>query len=157
MDKSDHISTKNYSLSDWAIDGLINGLVGGIAMLFVLTVLVLSSGGSPDGLLGSFSSVELASPVQGLISHLAVSSIYGVLYGVLIWPVLLRLSSAKLLGWLGGVIYGALLLYLAQVAILPGTNSPLAQLPFGQWALGHAVYGLVLGVLFARKLVQKGS
>jgi hypothetical protein len=89
--------------------------------------------------------------VQGLLSHLAVSAIYGMLFGVLAWPVLRRFSSRKITGWLGGLVYAILLLLLAQIAILPGTNSPLEQIPFWQWALAHGVYGLILGGLFARK------
>jgi hypothetical protein len=93
----------------------------------------------------------LTSPLQGLLSHLAVSAIYGVLFGALIWSILVRFSAAKIISIIAGLVYAIFLLMLAQTAILPGTGSPLAQLPFWQWALGHAIYGLTLGVLFARK------
>jgi putative exporter of polyketide antibiotics len=45
----------------------------------------------------------------------------------------------------------AKLVFLAQIAILPGTNSQLGQIPFWQWALGHCIYGLVLGSMFLRR------
>jgi hypothetical protein len=65
--------------------------------------------------------------------------------------VLARISSAKIISIIGGLVYAVILLLLAQTAILPGIGLPLAKLSFWQWALGHVVYGLVLGGLFARK------
>ena len=153
MDKTSLISKDRESGNNRAVDGLLYGLVGGIAMLVSLLAFALLSGDSPGALLTHFSAGNSTSPIQGLLSHLAVSAIYGLLFGALVWPVLLRLTSAKLSGWLGGFGYAILLLFLAQIAVLPGTNSPLAQLPLWQWALGHGIYGLVLGGLFAGKSV----
>jgi len=79
--------------------------------------------------------------------------LYGLLFGALVWPVLRHFSSASWVGWFGGLAYAVVLLLLAQIAILPGVNSPLAQLPFWQWAFGHSIYGFVLGGLFTRKVV----
>ena len=151
MDKIDLITDNKNSLSIWAVDGLLYGLVGGMAMLVSLISFALLSGEAPRALLERFSAGDLTSPLQGVISHLAVSAIYGVLFGSLVWPVLRHFSSTKWMGWLGGLGYAVLLLALAQIAILPGVNSPLAQLPFWEWALGHGIYGLVLGGLFTRK------
>jgi hypothetical protein len=152
MDKTSLVSKKVNSAGNLAVDGLIYGLVSGGAMSLSLAALALLTGETLGAILEDFSSSGLTSPVQGLLSHLAVSAIYGMLFGVLIWPVLLRFSSAKMIGLLGGLVYAILLLLLAQIVILPATDSPLAQLPFWQWALGHGVYGLVLGRLFTRKL-----
>lgn len=151
MEKSDLILENRNSLSNWAVDGLFYGLIAGVAMFLGLAALVLFSGISPGALLERFSADGPTSPLQGLLSHLAVSAIYGVLFGALIWPMLRRFSSIRMMGWLGGLGYALLLLVLAQIAILPGVNSPLAQLPFWGWALGHLIYGLVLGGLFNRK------
>jgi hypothetical protein len=152
MDKASLITDNKNSLSNLAVDGLLYGLVGGVAMLLGLAAFALFSGDSPGALLERFGPNGSTSPIQGLLSHLAVSAIYGVLFGSLIWPVLRRYPSANLAGWFGGLGYGLLLFVFAQVAILPGSNSPLAQLPFWEWASGHAIYGLVLGGLFARKV-----
>ena len=152
MDKTSLDSKNVNSAGNLAVDGLIYGLVSGGAMSLSLAALALLTSETPGAILEYFSSSGLTSPVQGLLSHLAVSAIYGMLFGVLIWPFLLRFSSAKMIGFLGGLVYAILLLLLAQIVILPVTDSPLAQLPFWQWAMGHGVYGLVLGRLFTRKL-----
>ena len=151
MDKTDRITRNNIDISNRAVDGLIYGLISGVAMVLSLAIFALLYGESPGAYLERFSAGGLTSPIQGLLSHLAVSAIYGVLFGALIWSVLIRFSPAKIISIIGGLVYAAVLLLLAQTAILPGTGSPLVQLPFWQWALGHAVYGLVLGGLFARK------
>ena len=151
MDKTGQISRNKLGVSNLAVDGLIYGLISGVAMVFSLAVFALLSGETPAAYLEYFSAGGLTSPMQGLLSHLAVSAIYGVLFGALIWSVLVRFSSAKMAGLLGGLGYALLLLILAQIAILPGSDSPLLQLPFWQWAMSHVVYGLTLGVLFARK------
>jgi len=151
MDKIDQISRDKVGIGNLAVDGLIYGLISGVAMVLSLAAFALLSGESPGAYLERFSTGGLTSPLQGLLSHLAISAIYGVLFGALIWSVLVRFSSAKILSIIAGLLYAAFLLFMAQTAILPGTGSPLAQLPFWQWALGHAVYGLTLGILFARK------
>jgi len=151
MDKNGLITSSKSDIRTLAVDGLIFGLLSGLGMYLVMAILALLSGNSAATLMERFSVSGSASPIQGLLSHLAVSAIYGMLFGALIWPVVRRFSSAKLTGWLSGVGYALLLLFLAQVAILPGTNSPLAQLPFWEWALGHLAYGLILGVFFARQ------
>ena len=151
MDKTGLLSGDKNSVSNLAVDGLIYGLVSGVAMILSLAAFTLFSGETPGAYLQYFSVGGLTSPMQGLFSHLAVSAIYGVLFGVLVWPVLERFLSAKISAIVGGVFYALFLLLLAKITILPGTSSPLGQIPFWQWTLGHAVYGLVLGALFARQ------
>jgi hypothetical protein len=151
MDKVDIITEDKNSISNLAIDGVIFGLMGGIAMILFLGVVVLLVGETPADLMARFGMNESTSPVRGLISHLAVSAIYGALFGALVWPLLTRFASANMSGWVGGLIYAGLLYLLSQFAILPMANSPLTQIPLWWWALGHAIYGLVLGGLFARK------
>jgi len=150
MDKTGLISGDKNRVSNLAVDGLIYGLVSGVAMVLSLAAFALFSGETPGAYLQYFSVGGLTSPAQGLLSHLSVSAIYGVLFGALIWPVVQRFSALKLMGWLGGLGYGLLLLFLAQVAILPATASPLAQLPLWERVLGHVSYGLILGAFFAR-------
>jgi hypothetical protein len=151
MDKYCLLIKNRNTASNLAVDGLIYGLNSGVAMYFALALLALLSGGSPGALLERFSGGGLTTPVQGLLSHLAVSAIYGVLFGVFVWPLLRRLSSGRIIEWLGGFAYAAVLLFLAQIAILPVTNSPLGEVHFWQLALGHGVYGLVLGGLFSER------
>ena len=151
MDKSDTLPEKKSGISTLAVDGVIYGVVAGVAMFFSLIALATLSGDAPGVILARFSGGGITSPMVGLVGHLGVSAIYGVLFGIIFWPVLARYSSGKTSGVLGGILYGGFLVLLAQIAILPGTNSSLSQFPFWQWALGHGIYGLVLGGLFVRK------
>ena len=151
MDKSDTLPENKIGISIRAVDGVVYGLLGGVAMFLSLMALALLSGEAPGVILARFIGGGITSPMVGLVGHLGVSAIYGVMFGVLIWPVLRRFSSRKISAWLGGILYGGFLVLLAQIAILPGTNSSLSQFPFWQWALGHGIYGLVLGGLFVRK------
>lgn len=151
MDKTDIISNNKEGIGNLAVDGLIYGLVGGVAMyLFMAAVSIISRDGLGN-LLGRFSVGGLTTPLQGLLGHLAVSAIYGLLFGVLIWPVLRRISTRPISGWIGGLVYAGCLFLLAQLTILPMTDSPLGEIPAWHFALGHAVYGLVLGGMFSRK------
>lgn len=150
MDKLNRNTMIRDKISNRAIDGLIYGLVSGVAMYLSMALLTLFMGEAPGDLLERFGIGGLTSPIQGLVSHLAVSAIYGIVFGALLWPLFKLFNTAKILNWLGGLSFSAVLLLLAQIAILPGTGSPLAQVPFWQWALGHGIYGLVLGGLFAR-------
>ena len=76
--------------------------------------------------------------------HLAVSGIYGAIFGLLTYLMPRRLF-VRTPGWLAGLIYSAVLLLVALGILLPGLISPLAELPTLSLALGHVAYGLVLG------------
>jgi hypothetical protein len=147
MDKTDTFTGNKSSL---AVDGVIYGLVAGAAMFLSLFSLALLSGEVPGLILDRFTSSGITSPVLGLLGHLGVSAIYGALFGVLVWPVLSRYSSGRISAGFGGILYAGFLILLAQLVILPGMNSSLSQFPFWEWALGHGIYGLVLGSMFSR-------
>lgn len=83
--------------------------------------------------------------------HLAVSAIYGIMFGTLVWPLFTRFSSRKLNAWIAGLAFGGFLFLMAQIAVLPITNSPLGDIPSWQWGIGHAIYGLVIGAMLAQK------
>ena len=98
MDKTDIIPENKSGLSTLAVDGVIYGVVTGVAMFLSLMALALLSGEAPGIILARFSGGGITSPVLGMLGHLGVSAIYGVLFGVLIWPLLTRLSSRKISG-----------------------------------------------------------
>jgi hypothetical protein len=148
MDKTDTFPDNKSSL---AVDGVIFGMVAGVAMFLSLMVLATLSGETPGVILSRFSSGGITSPLLGLMGHLGVSAIYGVLFGLLIWPLLMRFSPGKISAVLAGILYAGFLVLLAQIAVLPGTSSSLSQFPLWQWALGHGIYGLVLGSMFSRR------
>jgi hypothetical protein len=50
-----------------------------------------------------------------------------------------------------GGLYGLLLLLAAWTLLLPATSSQLQQIPFAHLAIGHLVYGVLLGWLVYRR------
>jgi hypothetical protein len=137
------------TLGDAAVDGLLAGGGAGILMAVYLWIAGLTLGISAGAMFSRFDPGGTASPVSGLLIHLAVSGVYGAIYGLgrrltAGWPALARLP-----GWLAGGLYGAILLALAWTVILPGTASPVREIPLVHLAAAHGVYGLVLGRLGA--------
>jgi hypothetical protein len=47
------------------------------------------------------------------------------------------------------LVYGLVLVLAAEVIVLPATGSPLRGIPVVHFALAHALYGVVLGLLIA--------
>ena len=141
MENAKIYSQKKHSAGDAAVSGLFNGLLGGAAMALVIVVFSLLAG-QGAAYLGHFSSEVLVSPLQGLLMHLAVSSIYGLLYGLirnwLSW--LNRLPS-----WLVGLGYALALWGFAVTLLLPAAKSQMLNLPWVVLFAGHVAYGLALG------------
>jgi hypothetical protein len=135
----------NRSMSDTAVDGLLAGLVGGAAMALFLVVIGWLTGTPPLTTLAYFDPAQTGSWLTGLLAHLAVSAIYGVVFGLLLGIVgRIRPSLAKRT-WLWGMGYGLLLWLLGLGVVLTAVGAPLAQIPVWQFALAHLIYGLVLG------------
>ena len=146
MTERKYVITRKATIGDAAVDGLLAGGGAGLAMAAYLIVASLISGLAWSTLLGRFDPGPQSSPWAGALAHLAVAGVYGVLFGVVAWFIPRRWRR-RLPGWLMGVLYGLLLWLLAQTVLLPGTSSPLETFPLLHFALGHAVYGLVLGLL----------
>lgn len=128
---------------DTAVSGLFHGLLAGAAMAAVIVLFSLASG-SGLGYLGYFSSGPAVAPLQGLVGHLAVSAIYGMLYALLRrWIGPRRLEPLP--GWLAGLIYALLLWAFAIGVLLPAANSPFLSLSWVVFLSGHIAYGLALG------------
>jgi hypothetical protein len=73
----------------------------------------------------------------------------------MIFAVLFRLigrrwSGAHRLAWLLGLLYGLLLLVIAEVVILSGFETMLGDFSAGAFAAFHIVYGLTLGFALER-------
>lgn len=134
-------NTKKMTMGDFAVDGLLGGLVAGLAMAFYLLISGLLTGHRLADLFSSFSAGESTTPLRGALTHLAVSAIYGALFGVASiglrrWPI-----SLKLLGGL----YGLFLFLIARFAVLPGLESTLLTFSIFHFAVAHLIYGGVLG------------
>lgn len=152
--------TNNYTLQrsikpgDMAVNGLLAGIVAGSVMLAWLIMSGLLVGSSVTATLALFNRDPAASPLVGGLLHLSVATIYGLLFGVLAHGLLRlpRLAGVPL--WAVGMLYSVLLLALAQGVLLPSADSALLRIPLLQWVIAHLVYGVTLGVAFARSQSQ---
>jgi hypothetical protein len=134
------------SMGETAVDGLLAGLVGGVLMALFLAAAGWLAGTPPLTTLAYFDPAQAGSWLTGLLAHLAVSAIYGVLFGLLLGGVGLIRPSALRWRLLLGMGYGLLLWVLAMGLVLTAVGAPLAQMPAWQFGLAHLVYGLALGL-----------
>lgn len=135
------------TFGDSAVDGLLAGMAAGLVMAVVMAVVGLMQGEPVLTLLRRFAPGEEATALAGLLAHMAVSSVYGLVFA------LLRRSWPWRRGWpvpVVGLLYGIGLLLLAQTVLLRSSDLTLAELPAGVLVAGHVVYGLVLGWLLSK-------
>ena len=152
MKNSSILPKDQLQAGDAAVKGLFNGFLAGIGMAVVLVAAGLLSGMPAASTLEHFTPVSSGGPLAGVLAHLAVSGIYGMVFGLL-WSTILRWVRADSGAWwaiLSGAAYGLLLWLGAQFILLPTTGATLGSMPAGQFLLAHLVYGLVLGWLFGR-------
>jgi len=142
MEKTYHRTRHSFTTGDAAVSGLFAGLLGGLAMALVIVLFSLAAG---QGLayLGFFSAATPVPPLQGLLGHLAVSGIYGMVYSLLLrW---IRAERQPLPGWLLGLAYAFALWVFAITVLLPAANSLMLSLPWVVFFSGHGAYGLIVG------------
>lgn len=144
-------SMKSKTIGDAAIDGLLAGIGAGLAMALLLLVAGALNGDSPVSVLGRFDPMGSYNLVTGLLTHLAVSSIYGAIFGLLFLALVRLRASLTRFGWLAGLIYGLVLFTIARGAISAGADTGLADYSASVLLLAHAIYGLVTGFLIGRK------
>jgi hypothetical protein len=132
------------TMGDTAVDGLLAGLIGGVAMALFLLAAGWLMGTSPLATLAYFNPAQAGSWLTGLLAHLAVAAIYGVLFGLLLGS-LARLRPS-LWRWspLIGAGYG-LLLWLVGLELVATAVTSLGQVAAWQFSLAHLVYGVVVG------------
>lgn len=143
MTQSKNLSVRKHSAGDAVVDGLLRGIVAGLAMAAVLVFAELLQGQPPGSTLSRFGLNGPATPIAGLLGHLAVAAVYGGVWGF-VWLVVRR--WLPLPAWLGGLIYSLVLFALGQV-LLRAAGSPLLEISTLSLVLAHVVYGLVLGLL----------
>lgn len=141
------------TVGDSAVDGLIAGLLAGLAMIVALVLMGLAFGDAPGAVLSRFDANSGTSSTIGLLLHLAVAGVYGVIYGVG-WHLSRRLWSHHLPAWPFGLAYGLALFFLAEMVLLPGSGSPLLEIMPGHFSLAHVVYGLTLALAIERHPVH---
>lgn len=149
MSTSDSVRVRPAGAGDAAVAGLLHGLAAGLVMALFLAAAGLSRGQSLADTMAAFTISDqpaVSNALAGLLGHLAVAGVYGLVWG-LAWRTIGRRLAVP--AWLGGLVYGLLLWGIAQV-VMRSVGSSLAQI--APWALlaGHGVYGLLLGVLSRR-------
>lgn len=144
MRDSEHLAARNRTMTDAALDGLFGGLAGGVTMALYLILWGWIAGWTPAAVLGLFDGNMQGVALRGALTHLAVSGVYGLVWGLL--PRVLRVQTGASLA---GAIYGLVLFALAATVLLPIANSPLAEIPALHFALAHLIYGATLGYVSA--------
>ncbi len=147
MDLSARSNTTGAAAGAVAVDGLLHGIVAGLAMALVMAAAGLTYGESPLALLERFNPPGATLPLVGLVMHLGVSAFYGILFALL--RRLVRRPAPLGLSLAAGAGYGVVLWLFAISVLLPSTHAALLQVPPLTFAAGPVVYGLVLGY-FAR-------
>ncbi len=137
------------SIADSLIDGLVAGIIAGTGMGVILILVGWALGGNPAAILNSFVPWDNPTPVTGALLHIAVSSVYGMVFGALVF-IFSRLWS-KFPIWISAIVYGAVLYLLARFVVLPGVASQLQTIPTWLFALSHLAYGGLLGWWMTRQ------
>lgn len=136
------------------IDGLLAGVISGLAMGVLILAVEWSLGKSPLEVLPWFVPSGPPLPMVGGFAHLAVSGIYGMVFG---WLAYLTRSwrGGRFPAWLLGLLYGLAIFLLAELVILPGSIAALGNIPTWLFGVAHGVFGLLLGWLVGRKEYQQ--
>ena len=143
---ADHetLVARRVSLVGVVTNGIFNGLLAGVMMALYMALAGLVVGGSNWAFMGYLDITHSGVPGQVILTHLAISAAYGVIYGLV--RRLTRLDQQNLLPrWLAGVTYGLLLWTISIAWILPKDHFVLSPLPAGYLLFAHLIYGLVLG------------
>lgn len=145
-------AAKTMTVGDAAVEGLVYGIIAGLAMALFVVLMEFLSGVAPTTALGYFDWGGSDSPWVGAFTHIAVSGMYGLAFGVLTMSVARAFGVRLTLGkWLAlGIVYGALLFGIAEWIVLPRTNSPLREMSPWAFAVAHLIYGGLLGWLCGR-------
>lgn len=153
------IINREISAGDAAIDGLLGGVLAGLAMAAYLLVYAWVSGVGLLDMLALFAPNAESGALVGVLAHLAVSGIYGALFGVG-YAMLLRRKDFSPPIWVHAVIgaaYGLLLLAAAWLILFPATGSRMQEIPLTHLAIGHVLYGAALGLLVYRGVRRTGD
>jgi hypothetical protein len=134
-----------HTLGNAAVNGLIVGLVAGIVMAVYLVLAGLTLGNSPIETLSQFARSN-ESPLVGLITHLAVASVYGILFALISFGWHRVGGRLPMAVWMAGTLYGFGLWFLASNLFIASAMPQLLAIPPLHFCLAHLIYGLSLGI-----------
>jgi hypothetical protein len=130
---------------DAVINGLFSGVLAGLAMILVLALVGSFTQSKISDLLGLFDPTGNQNIYTGGFAHLAVSAVYGLLFGLL-WK--LFFLRRRMPVWIGGMVFGGLIFVFSELFISHGSGTPLLQIPALLFGISHLVYGTTLGLGF---------
>ena len=145
------LTARDRSTSDFAVDGLLNGVLAGLAMAGFLVVVTMVNGWEVASIFELWAAPS-PSPIISVAVHFAISGVYGIGFG-LFYGVALTRTKESPSGWLlalSGAVYGALIWLLAVTVIIPRTDGFFSSLPSGYLISAHLLYGMITGLLFKR-------
>ena len=152
MTTSPRVAHSNSSLGDSAVDGLLAGAGAGLLMGLYVAAAGLLAGQGLGSILAQFDPSPTPSALTGVLAHLAMAGVYGIVFAVA-WRWVRRLWRRGP-AWLAGALYGGGLWALAQLLLaLPAGQAEgwLAGVSPVNLAVAHLVYGLTLGWLLGRR------
>jgi hypothetical protein len=124
------------SVGDAAVDGLFGGLAAGILMGAYLFFVGVTEGVPASDVLKLLVGMDEIGPTSAVLMHLAISGIYGVLFGIGIYLSRLdrqaRTNIARLS--LIGLGFGLALAVIARYLLLPGSGSIMESLSRSTWS-----------------------
>jgi hypothetical protein len=150
MDNSKSLVRVHGSIGDLAVDGLLNGVMAGVVMAIYLVISGLLTGAGVAAILSAFDLGQGTSPVRGVLIHLAVAAIYGMVFNLLYRLIGRGRSIGRGGNVIIGLAYGLLLWSITQVTFAAGINVALNSLPTVHFAVAHVVFGITLGWLIGR-------
>ncbi|EMA55077.1 MULTISPECIES: hypothetical protein [Halococcus] len=150
--RSETATTTSTGLADWQA-GIVGGLVGGAAMGAMITMMM-----QPVIEVAIPALYALAPPPNGLagwVVHMAHSAILGVVFAAVATGTGVGRGVGR--SAVVGLVYGVVLWVVLAAVVMPlwlGAVGFAGAPPFPNFALpgslpGHAVYGLLLGVVYA--------
>lgn len=146
--------SKSLPVGELIVDGLLQGMAAGIVMLLAFLALGLLDGHGVGQILSALGLAGGATPMQGVLVHLAISATYGVLWSILvIFPFHLYLPVTTAFPWeIAGACFGCITWLIAEVCLLALTG--LSLLPWFELLIAHLLYGGTLGLIAARQATQ---
>jgi len=126
--------------------GLIGSLAGTMAMDLVMVAESLIIGEPVDGFVALIGSVVGGGVLVGVVAHLLMGSLLGLLFGTAIYKVrFLNIESMRKGVWLG-VLAGLVTIPLGCVPVAIVTGVPIIEMVSFSF-VPHLVWGAVLGVV----------